>query len=118
MLKDYLRAVIQANLLAAHGILDTTQITSIERLDACDGDKVIVALDIATNVQQGVEELRCCVTQDRWALSHLIFSNYRQLRFFKIINFWLCSIVSEIEVPSNSDDFTWNQQVPEVTAGR
>lgn len=66
VLKDYLQAVIQANLLSPYGIVNTTQITSIERLDTCDADKVIVALDIATNVQQGVEELRCCVAEDRF----------------------------------------------------
>lgn len=63
---EYLQAVIQAHLLKLHGISDPQQITSIVRTDELDAGKitVVIALDVVTNVQEGVDELRCSISEE------------------------------------------------------
>lgn len=68
ILKEYLRAVVHANLLEPQGIENTDKITSIQRLSCIDENKAVIALDITTNVQQGVEELRCIITEERYSI--------------------------------------------------
>ena len=65
-MNEYLQAVVQANLLKVQGVTDPEQIVTITRSEEIHADKetVVIALEIVTNFQDGVDELRCSITEE------------------------------------------------------
>lgn len=53
------------NLLKSSGIRSTDEITSIQRLQDVDENKSYIVFDIATSLNQGIEELHCLITEER-----------------------------------------------------
>lgn len=66
VLREYIRAVLHENLLKSSGIKSTDEIKSIQRLDQLDENKAFIALDIAPSFNEGVEELHCLITEERY----------------------------------------------------
>lgn len=62
VMKSYVEAVAKANLLASQNITSDTEFITIERLETIDPEEPVVAVDLATTVTDGVEELSCSIT--------------------------------------------------------
>ena len=76
-MNEYLQAVVQANLLRVNGISDPEQIVTITRSEEIDDDKVtvVISLDVVTNVQDGVDELRCSITEEGYERNCMNYAN-------------------------------------------
>lgn len=70
-MNEYLRAVVQANLLKSHGVYDADQIVTIIRSEEIDDYKtsVVIALDVVTNEEDGVDELRCVISEEGYVMN-------------------------------------------------